>query len=251
MNVQPKLVNSPSTDKKTINLKGSSSRARFLLGLNNKVSRMDERIKRLEKTTDHILQFSIGYKELALTFILAVLVFTSITLAVKEFPSNDLDINAQILRNPQLLLALSNTLAEGKPSVSDSSNTKLTSAQAKLDQFKWPLERTLNLEEITYTQHKNGIELDAQLGDPVVSIDEGKVLYSGDAINSYGNLILIQHQSDIISVYGNNYSNYVEEGDTVSKGQLIAAVGEGNGKQPRLYFEIRHKGKAEDPFLFF
>ena len=84
-----------------------------------------------------------------------------------------------------------------------------------------------------------------------MAIAKGKVIYSGNAISGYGNLILIQHNSDIISVYGNNYTNYIKENDEVLQGELIAAAGETNGNSAKLYFEMRFKGKAEDPFLYF
>jgi len=246
---QPKLVKADSNSKKTINLKSQpSSRARFLLGLNNKVSDMDKRLKRLETTTDHLLRFSVGYKELALTFVLALLTFTSITLALREFQPNSSINTEYLLKHPELIKQL---LSQSQYA---QSNTNTPTSDARFttqSQFKWPLERQPNINDIDYISHKHGIELNAKLGDPIVAIDHGKVLYSGDAINSYGNLILIQHSNDIISVYGNNYSNYVAEGETIKKGQLIAAVGEGNGKQPRLYFEVRYKGKAQDPFNYF
>lgn len=244
---QPKLVNNEHSDKKTINLKsGSSSRARFLLGLNNKVSHMDKRLKRLEATTDHIMRFSIGYKELGLTFVLAILVFTSITLALREYSPTTLNQTALVSRSQQATVP--NT-AKNPALITGSQSFQLPNINTQ--KFKWPLEKQPKISDIDYTNHKHGIELRAKLGDPIVAIDQGTVLYSGDSINSYGNLILIQHPNDIISVYANNYSNYVNEGEQINKGQLIAAVGEGNGKQAKLYFEIRYKGKAQDPFMYY
>ena len=248
MLTQPKLVKNSPQEKKKINLKGQpSSRARFLLGLNNKVSHIDKRLTRLEHTTDHLLRFSIGYKELGLTFVLSLLVFTSITLALREYQTaSHINLNT-LLNNPELI----SKLLEQNRTTSKAVTPEVRHTRPSLNPLKWPLERQPSISEIDYTNHKHGIELEAKLGDPIVAIDHGKVLYSGDAINSYGNLILIQHANDIISVYGNNYSNYVSEGEVIKKGQLIAAVGEGNGKQPRLYFEIRYKGKAQDPFMYF
>lgn len=250
MLTQPKLVKTEDSHTKNINLKTQTKgSAQFLLGLNNRVSHMDKRISRLESASDHILRHHIGYKELSLTFVLALLMFTSINLGLKEFnatPSSQLNIAEQQAKLIPLLQQ--NTQLQS----SISSSTKQFTASASIDhQFKWPLEKQSNINEVEYAQHKHGIELASKLGDPIVAIDNGEVIYSGNAINSYGNLILIQHQNHVISVYGNNYSNYVYEGDTVKKGQLIAAVGESDGKRPRLYFEIRFKGKAQDPFLYF
>lgn len=251
MLTQPKLVKSESHSSKTINLKSQpKGSARFLLGLNNRVSHMDKRLTRLEATSDHILRHHIGYRELGLTFVLALLMFTSITLGLKEFgmtSQSELSADQQALLLPILQKAYSLNAAEHEGLSTNNHQVSMPSTT----HFKWPLEKQPNIQEVEYAQHKHGIELTSKLGDPIVAIDHGEVIYSGNAINSYGNLILIQHDNNIISVYGNNYSNYVFEGDQVKKGQLIAAVGEGDGKQARLYFEIRYKGKAQDPFLYF
>jgi murein DD-endopeptidase MepM/ murein hydrolase activator NlpD len=250
MLTQPKLVKTESSTNKSINLKSQTKgSARFLLGLNNRVSHMDKRLNRLEATADHILRHHIGYKELGLTFVLALLMFTSITLGLKEFGLNSA--GQKDLANQQaLLIPLLKQNAELQTALKQTNNqsTRLTEVSHS---FKWPLEKQPNVSSVEYAHHKHGIELSSKLGDPIVAIDSGEVIYSGNAINSYGNLILIQHRNHVISVYGNNYSNYVYEGDHVEKGQLIAAVGEGDGKRPRLYFEIRFKGKAQDPFLYF
>lgn len=252
MLTQPKLVKTENSHNKSINLKSQTQTkgsAKFLLGLNNRVSHMDKRITRLESASDHILRHHIGYKELGLTFVLALLMFTSINLGLKEF--NGTSPNQQNIAQQQAQLI---PLLQQNAQLQSAFKSHTTQAQgdAKINhQFKWPLERQSHINEVEYAQHKHGIELTSKLGDPIVAIENGEVIYSGNAINSYGNLILIQHENHVISVYGNNYSNYVYEGDKVKKGQLIAAVGESDGKRPRLYFEIRFKGKAQDPFLYF
>lgn len=244
MLTQPKLVKNETRQSKAINLKSQpKGSARFLLGLNNRVTHMDKRLARLEATSDHILRHHIGYRELGLTFILALLMFTSVALGLQSLNTNQ---TSTATEQQALLLPLIQKLTDTLASPEASAPTFSAS-----NHFKWPLEKQPNLNQIEYSQHKHGVELASKLGDPIVAIDNGKVIYSGDAINSYGNLILVQHHNNIISVYGNNYSNYVYEGDHVKKGQLIAAVGEGDGKQAKLYFEIRYKGKAQDPFLYF
>lgn len=248
MLTQPKLVKSDTPQNKGINLKSQTKgSARFLLGLNNRVSHIDKRLTRLEATSDHILRHHIGYKELSLTFVLALLMFTSISLGLQTFqPSLTTQQQASsfpLIHNP----LEANTITENNAATFGVK----TSNGITDNNFKWPLEKQPILSQVEYSQHKHGIEITSKLGDPIVAIDKGEVIYSGNAINSYGNLILVQHSNNIISVYGNNYSNYVYEGDHVSQGQLIAAVGEGDGKRARLYFEIRYKGKAQDPFLYF
>jgi len=238
MNSRPKLVKTESAVQKQLSLKKEDkNNARFLMGLNNRVATLDKKIDQLESILTHTLKYHIGYKELALTFLLALLVFTSVVLAVRE-----------LLPNTRPLHDISPRTA----STHQQGNAN-TNKEAKLKQtlYSWPLEKQGTTQELQYSQHKHGIQISAQLGDPVIAIATGRVIYSGNAISSYGNLILVQHDHDIISVYGNNYTNYAKEGDRVVKGQLIAAVGESNSRSAKLYFEIRYKGKPEDPFLYF
>ena len=251
---QPKLVKSLSQVQKQLNsTQENTGNARFVMGLNNRVAKLDKRLDKLERHMLHLLDQRIGYRELAMTVALAVLIFTSITLAIRELLPYSTSNITSISLEEQLL----NTLTQG--STGDNNHSKLLDwikTQQSTDpshqqNFNWPLEKQANFKKIQYSQHKHGIHISTQLGDPVVSIAAGKVLYSGNAISEYGNLILIQHKNNIISVYGNNYSNYATEGKTVSQGELIAAAGETNGHTAKLYFEIRYKGKAEDPFLYF
>ena len=239
MNSRPKLVKNESAVQKQLSQKKeNNSNARFLMGLNNRVAILDKRINQLEVILHHALKHHIGYKELALTFILALLVFTSVALAMRELLPNE-----TAIRNPSIKTADTHQPVNFNTSTSD--------ADQKKRLYSWPLEKQDITKGLQYSQHKHGVQISAQLGDPVIAIAKGKVIYSGNAINSYGNLILVQHDNDIISVYGNNYTNYANEGDSVVKGQLIAAVGESNSNTAKLYFEVRFKGKPEDPFLYY
>ncbi len=238
MNSRPKLVKNETAVQKQLSLKTEDkNNARFLMGLNNRVVTLDKKIEQLEGILTHTLKYHIGYKELALTFILALLVFTSVVLAVRELLPNTTPLIDFPLKTASIHQA--------------SNSNHIKGATPRKTLYSWPLEKQNITQTLQYSQHKHGVQISAQLGDPVIAIAKGRVIYSGNAISSYGNLILVQHDNDIISVYGNNYTNYAHEGDRVAKGQLIAAVGEGNSNSANLYFEIRYKGKPEDPFLYF
>ena len=238
MNSRPKLVKNESAVQKQLSQKKENkNNARFLMGLNNRVALLDKRMDQLEVILNHALKHHIGYKELTLTFVLALLVFTSVVLAVRELMPNEMPTHNQPIKTTN-----AHQLA----------NTRSNTHKSKqMKPYSWPLEKQDITKGLQYSQHKHGVQISAQLGDPVIAIAKGKVIYSGNAISSYGNLILVQHDNDIISVYGNNYTNYANEGDNVVKGQLIAAVGESDSNTAKLYFEVRYKGKPEDPFLYF
>lgn len=126
------------------------------------------------------------------------------------------------------------------------------STMNSLGQFIWPVNYgKIDPRTIKYQPHRQGISILAELGEPIVAVNDGKVIYSDNQIRGYGNVIVIQHNDELVSVYANNQLNYVNEGDQVRKGQLIADVGQlFNSNSPGLYFEMRFNGQAEDPFNY-
>lgn len=94
----------------------------------------------------------------------------------------------------------------------------------------------------------DGIDISAPEGTPIRAAYDGKVIYSGDELKGYGNLIIIKHPGEYATVYAHNKVNYVKEGDYVKKGQIIGEVGKtGNARAPHLHFEIRWKAKPVNP----
>ncbi|AIY41926.1 Lipoprotein NlpD [Collimonas arenae] len=96
-------------------------------------------------------------------------------------------------------------------------------------------------------QGKKGIDILGQLGQPVMAAAAGKVMYSGSGIRGYGNLVIVKHNSNLLSVYAHNKTIVVKEGQMVAKGQKIAEMGKSDSNTVKLYFEIRRQGKAVDP----
>lgn len=99
------------------------------------------------------------------------------------------------------------------------------------------------------TMHK-GIDIKAPLKTKIYAIADGKVIYSNNTQPGYGNLIIIRHDDEVVSVYAHNRVNRVDEGDRVRQGQEIAEVGQtGRTRTPHLHFEFRVKGKAQNPLV--
>ncbi len=98
--------------------------------------------------------------------------------------------------------------------------------------------------------HK-GIDIAAPIGTPIKAIADGTVVFSG-VQNGYGNVIIISHKNNIMSVYAHNERNLVRINDTVKKGQTIATVGKtGRATGPHLHFEFRVNGRAINPKKIF
>jgi lipoprotein NlpD len=92
-----------------------------------------------------------------------------------------------------------------------------------------------------------GIVIAGKLGQPVLASAPGRVIFSGTGIRGFGKLIVIKHNNTYLSVYGHNNALIVKEGQTVSKGQKIAEMGNTDADQVKLHFEIRRLGKPVDP----
>jgi murein DD-endopeptidase MepM/ murein hydrolase activator NlpD len=96
--------------------------------------------------------------------------------------------------------------------------------------------------------HNDGINILARQGTPVKASDAGVVVYASNALQGYGNLLLVKHSGGWITAYAHNERLLVRQGDKVSKGQVIARVGNTGGvSEPQLHFEIRKGRQALDP----
>jgi septal ring factor EnvC (AmiA/AmiB activator) len=94
---------------------------------------------------------------------------------------------------------------------------------------------------------RNGIDIEAREGSSIEAVFPGHVVYTG-WFRGYGNLIIVDHGGEYYTVYAHAADIRVTEGDEVKQGQIIGTVGDtGSLQGPRLYFEVRHEGKPQDP----
>ncbi len=96
-------------------------------------------------------------------------------------------------------------------------------------------------------QTKQGIDIGGNEGDPVRAAADGEVVYSGNGLIGYGELIIIKHNASFLSAYGHNRKRLVQEGDKVRAGQQIAEMGSSASARDELHFEIRKNGKPVNP----
>jgi len=97
------------------------------------------------------------------------------------------------------------------------------------------------------TANRKGIDIAGKLGQPIFASASGKVVYSGSGLRGYGKLIIIKHDNTYLSAYAHNDKILVKEGQTVKRGQKIAAMGKTDTNQVKLHFEVRRLGKPVDP----
>lgn len=97
----------------------------------------------------------------------------------------------------------------------------------------------------------DGINIAAKAGDPVYAAASGEVIYAGDRLRAFGNLILVRHASGMVSAYAHVAKLMVVEGQQVRQGVQIATVGKtGLVKTPQLHFELRRDSQAIDPMRY-
>jgi lipoprotein NlpD len=95
-----------------------------------------------------------------------------------------------------------------------------------------------------------GIVIEGKAGEPVLAASDGRVIFSGTGPRGYGNLLIVKHDDDLLSVYGHNRALLVKEGDAVTRGQRIAEIGSSDAERAQLRFEIRRQGKPVDPMRY-
>ena len=95
-----------------------------------------------------------------------------------------------------------------------------------------------------------GVDIAGKAGDPVIAAGDGKIVYSGTGLRGYGKLVIIKHNNTYLSAYAHNQAILVKEGQTVSKGQKIAEMGNSDADQVMLHFEVRRQGKPVDPLKY-
>lgn len=96
--------------------------------------------------------------------------------------------------------------------------------------------------------HNDGINIAANKGEQIRAAENGVVVYAGNELRGFGNLLLIKHADGWTTAYAHADTLLVRRGDRVARGQPIATVGEtGNVDRPQLHFEIRKGQRAVDP----
>jgi murein DD-endopeptidase MepM/ murein hydrolase activator NlpD len=130
------------------------------------------------------------------------------------------------------------------------SKNPLTGAQADAagtePEFRWPARGRII--QGFKSGGNDGINISVPSGTSVRAAESGTVVYSGDGLKGYGNLVLIKHPNGFVSAYGNNGELDVKRGETVKRGQVIAKSGDtGNVNSPQLHFELRKGSTPVDP----
>ena len=131
-----------------------------------------------------------------------------------------------------------------------SSNTALQGSNTSGNDidWRWPHSGPIIAKYSSESADMNkGIDIGGDAGDPIEAAADGSVVYAGNGLLGYGNLIIVNHSEHFLSAYAHNRAILVEEGEKVSQGDTIAEMGSTGADRTMLHFEIRRKGDPVDP----
>ncbi len=95
-----------------------------------------------------------------------------------------------------------------------------------------------------------GLDIAGKAGDPIKAAGDGKIVYAGNGLRGYGNLIIIKHNNAFLTAYAHNRNLIAKEGEQVKAGQKIAEMGNSDTDSVKLHFEVRRYGKPVDPMRY-
>lgn len=116
--------------------------------------------------------------------------------------------------------------------------------------WQWPVRGKILRRYSSRLLRKKGIGITGRENQPVVAAALGEVVYSGDGLIGYGNLIIVKHDETYLSAYAHNSRVFVKEGQQLKRGERIALMGVNENNAPMLHFEIRRNGKPVNPLNY-
>lgn len=120
----------------------------------------------------------------------------------------------------------------------------------KVYKWHWPVNGKLIGRFSATEQGNKGIKIAGSRGDIIKAAADGRVVYAGNALRGYGNLVIIKHSDDYLSAYAHADQILVKEKQYVTVGQTVAKMGQTGANRVMLHFEIRYHGKSVDPLKY-
>ncbi len=131
----------------------------------------------------------------------------------------------------------------------ESGNAQTRSAETAntLLRWVWPAQGNIIASFSSSANENKGIDIAGMAGDPVFAAESGEVVYAGNGLLRYGELLIVKHNDQFLSAYAHNSMLLVNEGDRVSRGDQIASLGSTGVDRDMLHFEIRLAGQPVNP----
>lgn len=170
----------------------------------------------------------------------------------KKNSSNSDCTGQNCLKNNPKAIAQEKTKAYSTDNVDKRSTvSKVVSGNSqKVSSWQWPVKGKLTEKFSASPSEMQGISIVNDRATPVYAAASGQVVYAGNGLRGYGNLIIIKHNFDYLSAYAHNETLLVREDEVIKKGQKIATMGDSGTGFVHLHFEIRYRGKSVDPLRY-
>lgn len=143
--------------------------------------------------------------------------------------------------------------SQTQPSVKSATPASAGVESAADGSFRWPVRgRVISAFGVKPGGERNdGINIEVPEGTPIKAAEGGQVIYAGNELKGFGNLVLVKHPNGFVSAYAHASEVLVQRGDNILRGQTIAKVGAtGNVSRPQLHFEIRNGNRPVDPLPY-
>lgn len=163
-----------------------------------------------------------------------------------------------VASKPKAVQKSSNKNVDPAPTREYSQKTKSNKTVTKSSQdsnkkvaaWSWPTKGRVIAKFSNAENGNKGLDIAGKRGQAINAAASGVVVYAGNALRGYGNLVIIKHSEDYLSAYAHNDQLNVKEQQKVTAGQKIASMGSSGTNNVRLHFEIRYKGKSVDPMRY-
>ncbi len=146
----------------------------------------------------------------------------------------------------------SKTVAQNAPTavVTAPTYTPSTESNDATPAWKWPANGRLIAQYSSTKPVNKGIDIAGSMGESIFAATAGTVVYAGQGLRGYGNLVIVKHNDTYLSAYAHASRVLVSEQEIVKVGQKIAEIGSTGTDKVMLHFEIRQNGKPVDPLQY-
>ncbi len=141
-------------------------------------------------------------------------------------------------------------VSNGKQNVNHVVHKPSSTLPDKVSRWIWPVNGRVIGAFSAKEQGNKGIKIAGNRGDIIKATADGRVVYAGNALRGYGNLVIIKHSDDYLSAYAHADKILVKEKQHVSAGQTVAKMGSTGTNQVMLHFEIRYHGQSVNPLNY-
>ena len=120
---------------------------------------------------------------------------------------------------------------------------------SRVSGWKWPVKGKIT-QTFSKPKGRYGIQISAKRGAPIKAAASGQVVYAGEGITGYGELVIVKHSETYLSAYAHNDRILVKEGQRVNVGQQLASMGSSGTSSVKLHFEVRKDGVPVNPLSY-